>query len=101
MFDPHFPTILQNDASRLYSIDYALLQDHGGGKLRLVQCTSRFLTDAETWYATMELKMLAMAWTMHKCEYYLKGLQTFEHVTDHRPLVPILNHYTLDAVENP
>ncbi|XP_045133033.1 uncharacterized protein LOC123517147 [Portunus trituberculatus] len=38
---------------------------------------------------------------MFKCGYYLKGLQTFEHVTDHRPLISILNSYTLDAVENP
>lgn len=72
-----------------------------GGKLWLVQCVSRFLTDAETRYATIELEMLATVWAMHKCGYYLKGLQTFEHVTDHRPLIPILNHHTLDAVENP
>lgn len=101
MFDPNLPTILQTDASRLYGIGYVLLQEHGGGKLRLVQCGSRFLTDAETRYATIELEMLATVWAMHKCGYYLKGLQTFEHVTDHRPLIPILNHYTLDAVENP
>ncbi|XP_064083067.1 uncharacterized protein LOC135199081 [Macrobrachium nipponense] len=64
------PTILQTDASRLYGIGYALLQDHGEGHFRLVQCGSRFLADAETRWATIE------------------------------PLVPILNTYTLDAVEN-
>lgn len=101
VFDPQLPTILQTDASRLYGIGYALLQDHGGGHLRLVQCGSRFLTDTETRYATIELEMLATVWAMHKCGYYLKGLQTFAHVTDHRPLIPILNSYTLDAVENP
>ena len=101
MFDPHLPTILQTDASRLHGLGYALLQDQGGNQLRLVQCGSRFLSDAETRYATIELEMLAAAWAMHKCSYYLKGLHHFEHVTDHRPLVPILNHYTLDAVENP
>lgn len=101
MFDMQLPTILQTDASRLNGLGYALLQDHGGGHLRLVQCGSRFLTDAETRYATIELEMLATVWAMHKCGYYLKGLQMFDHVTDHRPLIPILNNYTLDAVENP
>lgn len=100
-FDPQLPTILQTDASRLNGLGYALLQDHGGGQLRLIQCGSRFLTDAETRYATIELEMLATVWAMHKCGYYLKGLPTFDHVTEHRPLIPIINNYTLDAVENP
>ncbi|XP_050710137.1 uncharacterized protein LOC126994907 [Eriocheir sinensis] len=65
MFDPHLPTILQTDASRLYGIGYAL-----------------FKTTAAT----------TVAWS---------SLHHYEHVTDHRPLIPILNHYTLDAVENP
>jgi hypothetical protein len=29
------------------------------------------------------------------------GLPTFTLVVDHQVLVPILNNYTLDAVENP
>ena len=45
--------------------------------------------------------MLAVVWAMSKCRLYLSGLQHFTLATDHRPLVPILNHYTLDAVENP
>lgn len=100
-FDPALPVILQTDASRLYGIGYALLQDHGNGRLRLVQCGSRFLADAETRYATIELEMLAVCWAMAKCRLYLIGLPTFTLMTDHRPLVPILNHYSLDAVENP
>ncbi|XP_068235531.1 uncharacterized protein [Palaemon carinicauda] len=89
------------DASRLYGIGYALLQDHSNGRLRLVQCGSRFLTDAESRYATIELELLAVVWAMSKCRLYLAGLQHFTLMTDHRPLIPILNHYTLDAVENP
>ena len=54
-FDPVLPTVLQTDASRLYGLGYALLQDHGGGQLRLIECGSRFLTDTETSYATIEL----------------------------------------------
>ncbi|XP_076044716.1 uncharacterized protein LOC143027329 [Oratosquilla oratoria] len=100
-FDPALPAVLQTDASRLYGIGYALLQDHGQGHLRLVQCGSRFLTDAETRYATIELEMLAVTWATSKCKLYLFGMPHFTLMTDHRPLIPILNSYTLDAVENP
>ncbi|XP_068207506.1 uncharacterized protein [Palaemon carinicauda] len=64
----------KTDASRLNGIGYALLQDHGNGHLRLVQCGSRFLADAETRYATIELEMLAVVWAMSKCRLYLAGL---------------------------
>ncbi|XP_068216653.1 uncharacterized protein [Palaemon carinicauda] len=100
-FDPTLPTILQTDASRLYGIGYALLQDHGSGRLRVVQCGSRFLADAETRYATIELEMLAVSWALTKCRLYLQGLPSFTLQTDHRPLVPIINSYTLDMIENP
>ncbi|XP_045105474.1 uncharacterized protein LOC123500985 [Portunus trituberculatus] len=100
-FDPALPVVLQTDASRLHGIGYALLQDHGQGCTRLVQCGSRFLTDAETRYATIELELLAVVWAMSKCRLHLIGLQHFTLMTDHRPLVPILNAYTLDAIENP
>ena len=82
-------------------MDYALLPDHERGQFCLVQCGSRFLTDTETRYATIELELLAVVWALSKCKFYLIGLQHFDIITDHRPLVPILNNYTLDAVENP
>ncbi|XP_076032421.1 uncharacterized protein LOC143020148 [Oratosquilla oratoria] len=100
-FDSALPVVLQTDDSRLYGIGYALLQDHGQGHLRLIQCGSRFLTDAETRYATIELEMLAVTWATPKCKLYLFGVPPFTLLTDHRPLIPILNSYTLDAVENP
>ena len=33
-FDPALPVILQTDASRLYGLGYAFLQDHGQGRIR-------------------------------------------------------------------
>ena len=37
---------------------------------------------------------------MHKCSLFLSGTP-FDVFTDHRPLVPIINQYTLDQIENP
>ena len=100
-YDQDKPVILQTDASRLNGLGYALLQDHGHAGPRLIQCGSRFLTDCESRYSTIELELLAVVWAMSKCRMYLLGLQHFTLMTDHRPLIPILNSYTLDAVENP
>ena len=33
--------------------------------------------------------------------HFLEGLSEFEIVTNHRPLVPILNRYCLNEIENP
>lgn len=100
-YDPTKPVTLQTDASRLNGLGYALLQDHGQSGPRLIQCGSRFLTDCESRYSTIELEMLAVVWASAKCRMYLLGLQHYTVMTDHRPLIPILNSYTLDAVENP
>ena len=99
-FDPSLPTMLQTDDAHLKGLGYALLQQHGD-TWRLVQCGSSFLTDTKTRYAMVELEMWAALWAMKKCRVYLLGLPIYSHVVDHRPLVPILNSYTVDAVENP
>ena len=99
-YDPELPTVLQTDAARLKGLGYALLQQHGD-RWRLVQCGSRFLSDTESRYAMVELELLAVVWALKKCRIFLQGLQHFNLIIDHRPLIPILNDYTLDAVENP
>jgi hypothetical protein len=48
----------------------------------------------------IELECLAAAWAMKKCKSFLEGLPTFEVVLDHRPLIPILNDYSLDQLDN-
>ena len=57
--------------------------------------------NTETRYANIKLELLAVARAMMKCKFYLAGLQHFGLVTDHRPLVPILNSYSLDTIDNP
>ena len=99
-FDPNLPTVLQTDASRTKGIGFALLQKKEN-KLVLVQCGSRFLSDAERRYATVELELLAVVWGIQKCHLYLLGLSHFDVVVDHRPLIQILNQKGLDEIDNP
>ena len=49
----------------------------------------------------IELELLAIVWVLSKCRLHLIGLQNFTLMTDYRPLISILNAYTLDTVENP
>ena len=67
----------------------------------LVQAGSRFLSEAESCYAIIELEILAVAWAVIKCKIFLAGLQTFQIITDHNPLIPILNSHHLDEIKNP
>ena len=99
-FDVKLPTALHVDASKLYGIGFALMQKHGE-QWKLVQCGSRGLSDTESRYAVIELELLAVVWALKKCRYFLLGLPKFDIITDHNPLVPILNEHTLDSVENP
>ena len=92
------PLRLETDASALHGLGYVLwqLQD---GKWRILQCGSRFLSDPESWYAVIELELLAVVWAVKKCSLYLPGT-LFEVATDHRPLTSIINSYSLDQIEN-
>ncbi len=99
-FDPNFPIMLQTDASRLKGLGFALLQKHDE-RWSLIMCGSRFLSDTESRYAMIELELLAAVWAITiKCKSYVQGLK-FTLVVDHKPLLPILNSFTLDMVENP
>jgi hypothetical protein len=98
-FDPKAKNALETDASRKKGFGYALLQKQKG-IWRLIQCGSWFLTDTETRYAMVELKCMAIVQATKKCRLYLAGLPTYTVVRDHRLLLPILNDYTLDRVEN-
>ena len=92
---------LATDASRLKGLGFILRQQSQDGSWRVTQAGSRFLSNAETRYAMIELELLAISWAAHKCRLFLEGLPQFEIITDHRPLVPILNDYSLDQIENP
>jgi len=42
-----------------------------------------------------------IAWAVAKCHIFLGGLQHFTAVTDHNPLIPILNSHHLEEIGNP
>lgn len=91
-------TRLETDASRTRGLGFALLQEQNG-VWRIIQCGSRFLSDAESRYAMIELELLTVVWAIKKCHVFVSGVK-FEVVVDHKPLLPILNNYTLDKVDN-
>ena len=99
-FDANRPSRLCTDASR-QGLGFILQQQNPEGIWNLIQAGSRFLTDAESRYAVIELEMLAVCWAINKCKLFLTGLQHFTVITDHNPLIPILNNHRLDEVENP
>jgi len=49
----------------------------------------------------IELECLGATWAIDKCRQFLDGLPNFELIVDHKPLVPILNDYALDKLDNP
>ena len=99
-FDTDKPTRLCTNASR-HGLGFILQQQNPDGKWTLTQAGSRFLSDVECRYAIIELEMLAVCWAILKCHIFLAGLQHFQVVTDHNPLIPILNNHRLDEIENP
>ena len=100
-FDPSRPTRLQTDASRLNGLGFVLRQQQKDLPWRVIQAGSRFLTDTETRYAMIELELLAIVWATQKCYLFLEGLAHVDIITDHKPLIPILNSYSLDQIQNP
>ena len=91
---------LTTDASR-HNLGFVLQQQTSSNQWVLVQAGSRFLSAAKARYAIIELEMLAVVWAANKCKVFLMGLQDFQVITDHNPLISILNNHRLDEIENP
>ena len=99
MFNSQAQTLLETDASRT-GLGFILKQNQGG-RWKWIQAGSRFLTDAETRYAMVELEALGVFYAIKKCHLFLAGLEHFEVITDHKPLVPMFNNQMLPYIENP
>ena len=94
------PTRVCTDASR-QGLGFVMQQQTAEGKWCLVQAGSHCLTDAESRYAVIELELLVITWGIWKCTVFLTGMQQFDVITDHNPLIAIINHHRLDEIENP
>ncbi len=69
----------------------ALLQKTTEG-FQPVHYVSRTLTDTEKHYSQIEREALAAEFTTSRLQMYLLGAPKFKLVTDHKPLLPLLNN---------
>jgi len=100
-YDATRPLSLHTDGSLLNGLGFVLHQKQDDGHWHVVQAGSRFLTSAESRYAAIELELLAIVWAINKCRQFLSGLPHFDVVTDHKPLIPVLNTKLLSDITNP
>lgn len=110
-FDLKRPTCLQTDFSQT-GLGYLLLQKYCSCSMdhapvcckegwQLVFAGSRFTKGAETRYAPTEGELLAIAWSLHHSRVFTRGSPNLTVVTDHKPLLGILNEKPLNAIKNP
>ena len=100
LYDVDRPTRLFCDASR-NGLGAVLLQKVGDGDSEIwrpVAYASRSLTDAESRYAIIELETLAICFGAERFQDYLIGLNNFEIITDHSPLVSLLQQKNIDEL---
>ena len=104
-YDHIKPAILMVDAS-FEGIGACLLQvdktDEQGRvtKYNLISCASRAVTETEGRYSTTELECLGLVWGFRKFDYYLRGAQDTQVITDHRPLVGVFQK-PMNQITNP
>ena len=61
---------------------------------------SRFLHGAEQRYVAIEGEALAVAWGLEQTRYFTQGCDGLLVVTDHKPILKVLDDRTLDEIFN-
>ncbi|XP_012936958.1 uncharacterized protein K02A2.6 [Aplysia californica] len=93
-FDMRKPVLVSADASS-YGLRGVLLQEDRGDLQPVAYC-SRTLSRAERNYAQIEKELLVATWACEKFDRYLIGLLSFTLLTDHKPIVPLINSKELN-----
>ena len=109
-YDPQLPTCIQCDWSKT-GIGYLLMQKHckceldnapiccpGGWKIAFAG--SRFTNDAESNYSATEGEALAVAWSLNHARMFTLGSSNLLVVTDHKPLLGIMQDRNLASITN-
>ena len=84
-FDPLATVTISADAS-INGLGAMLTQGD-----RYIMCASRTLTPSEKRYSNIERELLGLVWACERFDQYIRGLPKFRLVTDHKPLVPLIN----------
>ena len=94
--DMNKPMLISADASS-YGVGGVLMQQHDNVWKPIAYCL-RTLTSAEQRYAQIEKECLAGVWACEKFDWYILGLDKVKLITDHKPLIPLINSKDLGQV---
>ena len=93
-YDVKKPVTVSADASS-YGLGGVLLQEINNVMKPIAFCC-RTLTSCESRYAQIEKECLASVWACEKLDRYIRGHSNVTLLTEHKPLVPLMNAKELD-----